>query len=107
MDLAVEIYRLARMLPAVETYALSDQMRRAAVSIPSNIAEGQQRRSTKEFIQFLSISKGSCAELETQLYLCYKVGYLNKAQLKNVLELVREVGRMLNGLISKLQENED
>ena len=107
MDLAVEIYRLARMLPAVETYALSDQMRRAAVSIPSNIAEGQQRRSTKEFIQFLSIAKGSCAELETQLYLCYKVGYLNKTQVKNVMELVREVGRMLNGLISKLQEDED
>ena len=106
MDLAVEIYGLARLLPSVETYALADQMRRAAVSIPSNIAEGQQRRSTKEFIQFLSIAKGSCAELETQLYLCYKVGYLNQAQVKSVFGLIREVGKMLNGLIFKLQENE-
>ena len=106
MELAQEIYRLVKLLPAEERYSLSDQMRRAAVSIPSNIAEGQQRRSTKEFIQFLSIAKGSCAELETQLYLCYKVGYLNKTQIKDVIELVREVGRMLNGLISKLQKDE-
>ena len=67
MDLTVQIYRLVKLLPKEELYALSDQMRRAAVSIPSNIAEGQSRYSNKEFIQFLNIAKGSNAELFTQL----------------------------------------
>ena len=65
MQLAKEIYKLVKLLPSEEQYALSDQMRRAAVSIPSNIAEGQARNSTKEFIQFLYIAKGSNAELLT------------------------------------------
>ena len=64
-DLVVEIYRVAKLLPKEELYALSNQMRRAAVSIPSNIAEGQARASQKEFVQFLSIAKGSNAELHT------------------------------------------
>ena len=62
MELAIEIYRLVKLLPKEETYALSDQMRRAVVSIPSNIAEGQSRGGTKEFVQFLNIAKGSNAE---------------------------------------------
>ena len=66
MDLVIEVYNLVKELPKEEQYALSDQMRRAAVSIPSNIAEGQSRNSTKEFIQFLSVAKGSNAELQTQ-----------------------------------------
>ena len=65
-DLVIEVYNLVKELPKEEQYALSDQMRRAAVSIPSNIAEGQSRNSTKEFIQFLSVAKGSNAELQTQ-----------------------------------------
>lgn len=66
MDLVIEVYNLVKELPKEEQYALSDQMIRAAVSIPSNIAEGQSRNSTKEFIQFLSVAKGSNAELQTQ-----------------------------------------
>jgi len=72
MELAEIVYVLARKLPKEELFALSDQMRRAAISIPSNIAEGHARNSTKEFIQFLSIAKGSTAEIETQLLLCVR-----------------------------------
>lgn len=97
-----ETYRLVKILPKEELYALSDQMRRAAVSIPSNIAEGQARSSTKEFIQFLSIARGSTAELETQFMICVRLKYLQQSQTETVMALLKEVGRMLNGLIGKL-----
>ena len=103
IDLVAEVYKLIRFLPTEEVYALSSQMRRSAVSIPSNIAEGQQRRTTKEFIHFLSIARGSCAELETQFYICVKLGYLEESQIVHVLDLIDEIGKMLNGLLSKLQ----
>ncbi len=77
MSLVTEIYQLVKFLPKEETYALSDQMRRAAVSIPSNIAEGQARNSTREFVNFLSIARGSKAELETQLMICVRLKYLS------------------------------
>ncbi|MBO5720510.1 MAG: four helix bundle protein [Bacteroidales bacterium] len=70
MDLVVEIYKISKLLPKEEKYGISDQIRRSAVSVPSNIAEGQSRNSIKEFIQFLSIARGSLAELETQLLIC-------------------------------------
>ena len=70
MDLVVEIYNITKLLPKEETYCISDQLRRSAVSVPSNIAEGQSRNSVKEFIQFLAIARGSLAELETQLIIC-------------------------------------
>ncbi|HQL05934.1 MAG TPA: four helix bundle protein [Treponemataceae bacterium] len=96
------IYSLVKKLPREEIYALSDQMRRAAVSIPSNIAEGQSRNSTKEFIQFLAIAKGSKAELETQLLLCVKVQYLADTDISEAMELLQEIGKMLNALIKTL-----
>ena len=102
MDLAVEIYRIVEFLPKTETYSLSDQMRRAAVSIPSNIAEGQGRNSTREFIKFLAIARGSRCELETQLQLCNRIGYLTEDETKTALNLCEEVSRMLNVLIKKL-----
>ena len=102
MDLVVEIYRIVKSLPKEETYALSDQMRRAAVSIPSNIAEGQQRQTTKEFKHFLSIAKGSVAELNTQLYICSRLQYLSEEQLQKAFDLADEVGKMISGLSSKL-----
>lgn len=105
MDLTVQIYRLVKLLPKEELYALSDQMRRAAVSIPSNIAEGQSRYSNKEFIQFLNIAKGSNAELFTQLLICERVGYITPDELKTSKELSDEVARMLSTLISKLEIN--
>jgi len=103
MDLAQEIYKLAKRLPKEELFSLSNQMRRAAVSIPSNIAEGQDRNSTKEFISFLSIARGSRAELETQLQLCVRVGYLAESDSLDARQLLREIGKMLSGLIARLK----
>ena len=81
MVLVAEVYQLVKKLPQEEHFALSDQIRRAAISIPSNIAEGQGRNSTKEFIRFLAIAKGSKAELETQLLLCVRINYLNNLEI--------------------------
>lgn len=105
MDLVVEIYKLVKLLPKEEIYALSDQMRRAAISIPSNIAEGQSRNSTKEFTQFLSVSKASAAELTTQLLICNRIGYFNDSQTAYALDLTAEVERMLVALMRSIQCN--
>lgn len=102
MDLLVEIYRLVKKLPKEETYALSDQMRRAAVSIPSNIAEGRGRSSVKDFLRFLFIARGSQAEIETQLLACVRLDYLSESEVEPSLNLCSEVGRMLNSMIYKL-----
>lgn len=103
MDLVVEVYRLTKILPKYETYGLSDQMRRAAVSIPSNIAEGQGRNSTSEFIRFLNIARGSYSELDTQLQICIRLGYANETDIESALNLSKEIGKMLNSLIKKLK----
>ena len=105
MDLVVEIYRLTRLLPKEEIYALSTQMRRAAVSIPSNIAEGQQRRSTKEFIQFLSIAKGSNAEVQTQLSICIRLDFFTQEQTRYAFALSEEISKILTKLSSSLSTN--
>ena len=86
-------------------YALSNQMKRAAISIPSNIAEGQERRTTKDFVKFLYIAKGSKGELETLLSLCVRLGYLSKSTTEAAQNLLAEVGKMLNSLIQKLSTN--
>lgn len=104
MDLTVEIYRLVKFLPREETYALSDQMRRAAVSIPSNISEGYGRNSTKEFINFLFIARGSLSELKTQLQICNRLNYFSESESEYVLNLSSEVYKILNALISKLKQ---
>lgn len=102
IDLVEEIYKLLKYLPSEENYALSNQMRRAVISIPSNIAEGQQRKSTKEFINFLSFARGSKAELQTQCYICVRLNYLDKEQIKPAMNMMAEIGKMLNSLIDKL-----
>jgi len=102
MEAVVEIYAVTKKLPKEELFGLSNQMRRAAVSIPSNIAEGQARDSTKEFIRFLAIAKGSKAELETQLFICVKTGYLTKEDVVPALRLLQEVGKMLTVLTKSL-----
>ena len=102
MDLVVEIYKISKLLPKEETYGISDQIRRAAVSIPSNIAEGQSRNSAKEFIQFLSIARGSLAELETQLLICVKVNMLTNENINNAQIAIIEIGKMIKGLMIKL-----
>lgn len=101
IELVREVYKTTKMLPKDETYGISSQMRMAAVSIPSNIAEGQQRKSLKEFLQFLRISYGSAAELETQLIIAKEMyARINFSQAESLL---KEVQKMLNSLIQKLE----
>ena len=102
MDLVVDVYKTIDSLPQVERFALSDQIRRCSVSIPSNIAEGAGRNHKKEFIQFLSISLGSLYELQTQLEIAKRVGYISNISVldKNTLE----IEKMLNALISSIKK---
>jgi len=102
MDLVAEVYAIAKLLPNDEIYALSSQMKRAAVSIPSNIAEGQERNTAKDFINHLYIAKGSKGELETQLLICVRLQYLNRPQIGTAQSLLIEIGKMLNALIHSL-----
>ena len=102
MDLTAIIYRLVKKLPKEELYGLSDQMRRAVVSIATNIAEGHDRKTDKEFAHFLTIARGSKAELETLLLICVKVGYFAEADISEAMSLSAEIGRMLTSLINKL-----
>ena len=102
MDLVVECYQITKDFPKSEIYGLSSQLRRAAVSIPANIAEGRERQYTKEFIQHLSIAYGSLAELETHIQIAERLNYLDINKVKQTLEKTAEVGRMLNGLRKSL-----
>ena len=102
MELVREAYKLTRHLPKEEIYALSSQIRRAAVSIPSNIAEGNGRNTTKDYVRFLSVARGSKYELDTQLQICVDLQYLTPEQIDNAIRLSEEIGRMLNVLITKL-----
>jgi len=102
MDLVVLIYDFTKKLPKEELYGLSGQMRRAVTSIPSNIAEGYEKESNKELSHFLTISRGSKAELETQLLICVKVGYLIETDIGDAIELSTEIGKMLTSWINKL-----
>ena len=99
--LVTNVYQLVKLLPKEETYALSDQIRRSAVSVPSNIAEGSSRNSKKEFIQFLYIALGSLCELETQLLIAENVGYLSNIT-KTRSEII-SIKKMLNALISSMK----
>ena len=100
--LAKATYQLTSKFPAEEKFGLVSQMRRAAVSIPSNIAEGQARHTTGEFIQFISHAEGSTAELETQLILSLELGFANGESAKASFGLLDDIRRMLNGLRRKL-----
>jgi|SRR5690606_3396956 len=100
VDFVTAIYKLSAVFPKEEQFGLTNQMRRAAVSIPSNIAEGAARQSNKEFIQFLYISLGSVMELDTQLMIAKNLSYISEENLNNIQSQGNEIGRMLNGLIS-------
>jgi four helix bundle protein len=102
MDLAVLVYRTSAALPKQEMFGLVSQLRRAATSIPSNIAEGSARKSTREFIQFLHIARGSMAELETQLQLAQRIGYLSAIEADGAQRSIDEVGRILSAVITGL-----
>jgi four helix bundle protein len=96
------IYNLTKSFPKEELYCIVSQIRRAAVSIPSNMAEGCARRNTKEYIQFLYVSLGSAAELETQLIISSNLGYINENDNQNILKNLEEIIRMITGLIKSL-----
>ena len=102
MDLVEEIYRATKDFPREELYALTNQIRRAAVSIPSNIAEGQGRRTTADFLRHLSIAYGSLRELETQAIIAHRLSYIAPTRLEDVINRAGEVGRLLNGLMASL-----
>lgn len=103
MDLVEQVYRLTQSFPKQEVYGLTSQIQRAAVSVPSNIAEGHARDSTKEFLHHLSIALGSLAELETQLIIAARLGYLEKQDVNIVLLKTNETGKMLRGLQKALK----
>ena len=103
MDLVELVYQATKQLPKEELYGLTSQVRRSAVSIPSNIAEGQARKSTAEFLNFLSIANGSRAEMETQILLAQRLNYVTTDTAQPILNLSEEVNRLLNGLMNSLK----
>ena len=104
IELVREVYKITGSLPREETYVLADQLRRAAISVPSNIAEGNGRLSTKEYIHHLSIARGSLFEVETQLVLCVELGYIQEEAVQSAYDLCGETGRLINAVVSRLRE---
>ena len=104
MDLVVEVYALIKKLPKEELFGLSSQMRRAAVSIPSNIAEGYGRHSQRELLRFLTIAVGSTSELETQLIICQQLGYLSAEDYQLLQCSLSSIAKMLNALKRSIRE---
>jgi len=103
LRLVKEVYRLSASDKFSKDYSLSDQIRRAAVSVMSNIAEGFERGSNTEFIQFLYISKGSCGEVRSQIYIARELGYLLDQDMQSCVAMCREISAQLSGFISYLK----
>ena len=103
MDLVVECYKATEQFPKTEVYGLAGQLRRAAVSVPSNIAEGRGRQHLPEFIQFLHIAQGSLAELETQIPIAHRLNDIEATQCQNLLNQTNEITQMLHGLLRSLK----
>jgi four helix bundle protein len=104
MDIAVAIYQLTSSFPSDEKYGLTSQLRRAAASVPANIAEGHARSSTKEYLHFLSISIGSIAEITTFIELAGRLGYSSESASRELLDQIQQERRMLRGLQSSLRK---
>jgi len=104
MQMVTDIYRVSRSFPRAEIYGLSAQVRAAAVSVPSNVAEGKGRLSKREYVQFLSRALGSLLEVETQMEIAHNLEYLDAEAFAKLCSQTEEVGRMLNGLITKIQQ---
>jgi len=105
IDLSVHVYKIVQQFPKEEIYALTNQIKRSVVSIPSNIAEGSSRNYTKEFIQFLYVALGSASELETQLIIAQKIDYLKDGQ--GLLDEIVVIRKMLNSLITSLKKRDN
>jgi four helix bundle protein len=106
ISLTKDIYTITSSFPNTEQYGLVSQMRRAAVSIPSNIAEGQRRGTKKDFAQFLHIAYGSAAELKTETIIAHELGYIDSSHSSNIQHLIEEIERMLNTFITTLKRRE-
>ena len=104
MTLVKETYRLTNSFPKSEDYSLTSQVKRSAISIPSNIAEGWGRKLNKSYVNFLRISRGSLYELETQLLIAQELEYITDIEQTN--QLITEIGKMLNGLIRSIEEKD-
>ena len=104
MELTVSIYRASQKFPAQELYGLSSQLRRAAVSVASNIAEGKGRSSDKELVQFLSHARGSLYEVQTQLRIAQALDFLPTPNYQELSQKADSIGRMLNGMIAKFRQ---
>ena len=102
IEIVREVYKVTKTFPKEETYGLSSQLKRAAVSMPSNIAGGFKRYHNREYKQFLYVTLGSCAEVETQLTIAEKLGYMDKSKEKELLEKLDHIGRMITNLVKKL-----
>ncbi len=105
MDLVEVVYRMSAGFPHAEVYGLSAQIRRAAVSVPSNIAEGQGRHTVRDFLYFLSVARGSLKEVETQTLIAGRLSYVDKPTESELLNLTTEVGRLITGLMNSLRRN--
>ena len=106
VDLVTDVYKVTKCFPKEEIYGITNQMRRAAVSIPSNIAEGAGRQTDKEFVQFLHIAMGSSSELETQIIICKNLEYIGVEEMNTVLEKVYDIRKMLTGLLRAVKSRE-
>lgn len=106
MDLVTSVYQISREFPKEELYGLTDQIRRAAVSIPSNIAEGQARQTTRDFLNFLSIAQGSRAEVETHILIAQRLGYIDEKQKTSLINQLEEITKLLYGLMKGLKTRE-
>ena len=100
----IDVYKATRSFPKTEQYALADQLRRAAVSIPSNIAEGAARQTRKEFVQFLYIARGSASEIDTQLEVARRLNYIDESEKARLDHTLDTIGKMLTGLIKSLKK---
>ena len=107
MTLVEDVYRVSKAFPADERFGLTAQLRRAAVSIPSNIGEGKRRKRQRAFLHHLDIALGSQGEVDVQLELALRLGFLKRSQYNEVSRRVDEVGRMLNGLIASMQSQDE
>jgi len=104
IDLVHKMYELTKTFPKIEEYGLTNQMRRAAISVPANISEGAARQTKKEFIQFLHVAQGSLSELDTHLEIALRLDYMKETFLQEVSTLMNDIDKMLTGLIKSLKK---
>ena len=105
INLVTEIYRITEKFPSNEIYGLTSQLRRASVSVPSNIAEGNTRRSKADYLQFLRIARGSCSEIETQIIISKNLEFIDDNTFETLILNIIEISKMINGLINSLKDS--